>query len=239
MVACCFLPNPSNNNYDATCAPDSYQGEPMLATDSTRDNLVGGENDIYPGNCSASASPGTFGDCGLSATLSTNGTSWSRFKLSRTWGDHNFVIGFDPSVAVDSQGRYFVAYGVADGGSGPNAIAVVSSADGGATWTKTNPVVLNNGGSQFEDKYWIAANANASSSFPDRLYVAWDRNKGFNQILMVSFSSDQGPDLVEAQADQRRHHQLRAGYLRLSGRGPQRHRPRALAGLRPKRHFHR
>lgn len=181
----------SANNFDATCARDSYQGEPMLAADPIRARLVGSENDIYPGACSASASPGAFGDCGLSATVSTNGQTWQRFKLSRTWGGHDFLLGFDPSGTVDSQGRYFVAYGVSDGG-GANGIVAVSSSDGGASWTKTNPVVLNLKGNNFEDKYWIAADANPSSPFADRLYIAWDRNKGNNQILLVSSSSDQG-----------------------------------------------
>lgn len=196
VPANCFLN--SANNFDATCASDSYQGEPMVAADNTPVNrpggqLIGSENDIYPGACSASAAPGAVGDCGLSATVSTNGTAWQRFKLSRTWGGHTFVIGFDPSAAVDSAGRYFVAYGVADsGGSSANGIVVVSSSDGGATWTKTNPVALNLSGKFFEDKFWIAADANTGSPFRDRLYVAWDRNSGNNQILMVSSSSNQG-----------------------------------------------
>ncbi|MBI4479361.1 MAG: exo-alpha-sialidase [Acidobacteria bacterium] len=189
MTASCFAN--STNNFDATCAPDSYQGEPALASDVTGGKLIGAQNDIYPGACSASAAAGAVGDCGLSATVSTNGTTWQRFKLSRTWGGHNFLIGFDPSATVDSQGRYFVAYGVSDS-SGPNGIVVVSSADGGLTWKKTNPVVLNLSGGQFEDKYWITADTNSSSSFKDRLYIAWDRNKGNNQILMVSYSGNQG-----------------------------------------------
>lgn len=190
VPAVCFAN--SANNFDATCAQDSYQGEPMLTADPIGNKLIGSENDIYPGGCSASAAPGDFGDCGLSATVSTNGTSWQRFKLSRNWGGVDFLLGFDPSATVDSQGRYFVASGVSDGSAGgANGIVVVSSADGGATWTKTNAVVINGGG-QFEDKYWIAADANLASSFADRLYVAWDRNKGNNQILLVSFSSDQG-----------------------------------------------
>lgn len=195
MVANCFAN--STNNFDATCATDSYQGEPMLAADGTAGRLIGAENDIYPGQCKAKAQPGAFGDCGLSATVSTNGQAWTRFKLTRNWGGHNYLIAYDPSVAVDSQGRYLVAYGVSDGGSNSaNGLVVVSSNDGGASWTKTNPVALNSSGGNFEDKMWIAADANSGSAFKDRLYVAWDRNttSSFgitNQILMVSSSSDQ------------------------------------------------
>jgi len=181
--AVCF--GDSTNNFDATCARDSYQGEPMLAADGVT-TLIGAQNDIYPGACSASAAPGAFGDCGLSATVSSNGQVWERFKLSRNWGGHDFVIGFDPSAAVDNHGHYFVAYGVSDS-SGPNGIVAVRSTDGGGTWTKTNPIVLNLSGGKFEDKFWIAADPDAS-----KLYVAWDRNQGNNQILMVSSSSDEG-----------------------------------------------
>ena len=185
----CF-PN-STNNYDATCGKDSYQGEPALAANSTR--LVGAHNDIYPGACSATAPNGSFGDCGLSAAVSTSGTTWSRFKLSRQWGGHDFFIGFDPSVAINSLGHIFVAYGVADGGaSGPNGVVVVRSIDGGASWLKSKAVVLNLSGGVFEDKYWIAADNRSSGSFKDRLYVAWDRNQGNNQILLVSTSANHG-----------------------------------------------
>jgi hypothetical protein len=173
-----------SNNYDATCARDSYQGEPMLAASGSK--LIGAENDIYPGACSATAADGSFGDCGLSATISVAGTSWQRFKLSRNWGGHDFLLGFDPSTAVNSAGHYFVAYGVSDS-SGANGIVVVRSTDGGGSWTKTNPVVLNLGGNTFEDKFWMAADPNNN-----KLYVAWDRNKGNNQMLMVSSSADEG-----------------------------------------------
>src|SRR5207244_6600827 len=83
-----------------------------------------------------------------------------------------------------------------------NGIVAVSSSDGTLTWTKSDSVILNtltltNLNIPFQDKYWIAADANLVSPFRDRLYVAWDRNQpcGFfctNQILLVSSSSDQG-----------------------------------------------
>jgi len=194
MIPDCFPASASN--FDATCAEDSYQGEPMLAANALLGRLMGSSNDIYPGNCSLHASPGNFGDCGAAALVSTNGINWQRFKLSRTWGGDKFLVGFDTSVAVDSLGRAFLAYGVYDPASGANGVVAVSSTDGGLTWAKTNPIVLHPNLSAFEDKYWIAADSSPSSPFKDRLYVAWDRNQpsGFtvNQILLVSYSSDQG-----------------------------------------------
>jgi hypothetical protein len=191
----CFLG--SANDSDASCAETSYQGEPMLAANALLGQLMGASNDIYPGKCSVNATPGTFGDCGAAALVSSDGSSWQRYKLTRTWGGQNFLVGFDPSVAVDSLGRAFLAYGVYNPTSGANGIAVISSANGGSAWTKTNPVVLHSTASTFEDKYWIAADANPTSSYRDRLYVAWDSNQPCgvsctNQVLQVSSSSDQG-----------------------------------------------
>jgi hypothetical protein len=202
MLPDCF-PS-STGNFDVSCAEATSQGEPMLAANAPLGRLIGAANDIYPGNCSASAAPGKFGDCGAAALVSTNGVgiSWQRWKLARNWGGYNFLVGFDTSVAVDTAGRAFVAYGVYDPATLANGVVAVSSIDGGLTWTKTNPVVLNfltptNLNIPFEDKYWIAADANLGSLFKDRLYVAWDRNEscGFfctNQVLLVSSSSDQG-----------------------------------------------
>lgn len=191
----CF-PN-STNNVDATCGDDSYQGEPMLMLNSNYLDLFGAENDIYPGNCSSSAPNGTFGDCGLSATFSASGAAgtWQRFKISRNWGGHDYLIDFDPSVAVDSQGRTFVAFGFSDS-SGPSGLGAVmgvpdSKSPGGIKWTKTNPVSLN-GGNTFDDKPWLAADPFSGSQYTDRLYMAWDRNKSNDQILEVSYSADQG-----------------------------------------------
>jgi BNR repeat protein len=195
MVPDCF-PN-SANNFDVTCAEDSYQGEPMLAANGPGLMLMGASNDIYPGNCSVKAAPGTFGDCGLGGLVSKDGQIWQRYKFSRTWGGHNFLVGFDPSVAVDTLGRAFVTYGVYDPSTGANGIVEVTSSNGGSTWTKTNPVVLHSSATAFEDKFWAAADTDPTSTFKDRIYVAWDSNVpcGLNctdQILYVSSSSDQG-----------------------------------------------
>src|SRR5207245_2856770 len=61
-AAIAMLPDCFAGNFDASCAETSYQGEPMLAANAPLGRLIGGANDIYPGNCSASAAPGTFGD---------------------------------------------------------------------------------------------------------------------------------------------------------------------------------
>ena len=165
---------------DVTNAFDSYQGEPMLMKQGAR--LVGGYNSIYPGKCSAS-----LANCAPGSASSSNGTTWSTARLPLTVNGYAFLIGFDPSVAVDAANAVFYAYGVSDGSSsGKNAIAVASSPDG-VTWTLKTPVTFNSGG-QFDDKYWIAADPNKVGT----LYVGWDRNKGNNQTLLVAVSTDGG-----------------------------------------------
>lgn len=166
-------------NIDVSNALDSYQGEPMLMSKGS--SLVGGYNSIYPGACSAADA-----NCAPGATASANGTTWTTSQLPITVNGHSFLIGFDPSIAVDAGGTFYYCYGVADSGNGANAIAVASSTDG-ANWTPKTPVAYTNGGA-FDDKYWIAADRNKTGT----LYVGWDRNKGNNQTLFCAVSTDGG-----------------------------------------------
>jgi hypothetical protein len=170
-------------NIDVSNALDSYQGEPMLSAALSGPALVGGYNSIFPGNCSAS-----LANCapGSAASLDS-GVTWTNGHVPITVKGHAFVLGFDPSIAVDVSNTFYYAYGVADGSSsGPNAIAVASSGNG-VNWTLKTPVTYNPGG-QFDDKYWIAADPNKVGT----LYVGWDRNKGNNQTLFVAVSTNGG-----------------------------------------------
>lgn len=207
-------------NYDVTCDPRWYQGESALAADVHRGRLVGAQNDLYFGNggCKREAKLGAFGDCGVSAAVNFNPgiapKDWSRFKLTRSWCDpkdkdckqYVFLIGFDPSTAVDSQYRYYAAYGVADfnlGGTDeddrkvhnvPNAVVVASSANGDK-WLKTNAVAYDPGpagkAKYFHDKFWIAID---TKFFVDRIYVTWTRNDlvANKQDIVLSYSTDLG-----------------------------------------------
>jgi hypothetical protein len=48
-----------------------------------------------------------------------------------------------------------------------------------------------NMGKNFDDKYYLAVDR-STSAFANRIYVSWDRNTGFNQILYIAFSSNGG-----------------------------------------------
>jgi hypothetical protein len=134
---------------------------------------------------SLSSRPSPISPCGLSVSLHRNAGGHRRLPI--TVNGHSFLIGFDPSVAVDASGTYHYCYGVSDGsGNGANAIAVASSPNG-LNWTPKTPVTFNSGG-QFDDKYWIAADSNKTGT----LYVGWDRNKGNNQTLFCAVSTNGG-----------------------------------------------
>ncbi len=179
---------------NVSSSSDSYEGETGAAGRGTIGSLgpvlAGGSNHIYPGNCSTSAATGTFGDCAPLAYASTDGTTWSRTALPRTWKGTTFGIGFDPAVDVDKNGTFYFSYGVAPlSGNYPNAVVVVKSTNG-ASWTQLAPVTFNTK-RFFDDKYYIAVDR-STSAFANRIYVSWDRNVSNNQILYIAYSANGG-----------------------------------------------
>jgi hypothetical protein len=180
-----------NPDVNVSNSPDSYEGETgATGSVSASGLIVAGSNHIYPGNCSASAATGTFGDCAPLAYASTDGATFTRTALPRVWNNTTFGIGFDPAVDVDSTGTFYYSYGVAPlSGSYPNAIVVAKSADG-VHWTKAAPVTFNRN-KAFDDKYYMAIDRSART-FNDRIYVSWDRNQGNNQTLYLAYSSNGG-----------------------------------------------
>lgn len=109
----------------------------------------------------------------------------------------------DPALAFDSNSRLYYS-NIADhegpGGSftGPSVV-VASSNDGGITWS--NPVTVAKGQTAvtpkskgfgpniFNDKEYIAADANASSPFSNRVYVTWTRFAQFFSPTAQFFAS--------------------------------------------------
>jgi hypothetical protein len=168
--------------------PDSYEGETSAAAFGSL--IVATSNHIYPGSCNASAPSGSFGDCAVAAYASTNGTTWTRTTISRTWNGTTFGITFDPAVDYDKNGNFYYSFGGAPlSGSYPNSIAVSKSTNG-TTWSTPVAVTFNRN-KAFDDKYYIAVDR-SNTSFANRIYVSWDRNQGNNQLLYISYSTNDG-----------------------------------------------
>jgi hypothetical protein len=178
----------SGSEQDVSDGSDSYEGE--TGATGTGTILVGASNHIYPGNCSASAAPGTFGDCAVKAYASNNGGAFVGTAISRTWNGNTFGITFDPAVDYDNNGNFYFSFGGAPlSGNYPNSIGVSKSTNG-TTWSTPVAVTFNRN-RFFDDKYYIAVDR-SNSGFANRVYVSWDRNSGNNQILYISYSSDGG-----------------------------------------------
>jgi hypothetical protein len=113
-----------------------------------------------------------------------------------------YDAGGDPAVAFDSRGHVYYAGLGFDRTAPPNTVAVnrgTFAASGMLTWSQptfidqtTSPAVLN-------DKEWIAADANASSPFLDRVYVTFTRfifnpanGRYVESPIMEVFSTDGG-----------------------------------------------
>lgn len=176
---------------DVSDSADSYEGE-TGATGIPGLLLVGASNHIYPGNCSASAPSGSFGDCAVKAYASTTGAlgTFVGTTISRIWNGNTFGITFDPAVDYDKNNNFYFSLGGAPlSGSYPNSIAVSKSTNG-TTWSTPVAVTFNNN-RFFDDKYYIAIDR-SNSTFANRIYVSWDRNSGNNQILEIAFSSNGG-----------------------------------------------
>jgi len=131
----------------------------------------------------------------------------STFDGGQTWHEvippvTPYQFTGDPALAFDSNGRLFYSNIADHEGPGGNftgpSVVVASSNDGGVTWS--NPVTVASGHTAithsvgfgpniFNDKEYIAADANGSSPFHDRLYVTWTRFAQFFSPTASFFAS--------------------------------------------------
>jgi hypothetical protein len=178
----------SGGDQNVSSSSNSYEGETSAA--ATGSIIVGTSNHIYPGSCNAAAPSGSFGDCAVAFYTSSDGTTWTRGTISRTWGGTTFGITFDPAIDYDKNGNFYFSFGGAPlSGSYPNSIAVSKSTNG-TNWSTPVSVTFNKR-SSFDDKYYIAVDR-SNTTFANRIYVSWDRNSGNNQLLYISYSSNGG-----------------------------------------------
>jgi hypothetical protein len=129
--------------------------------------------------------------------LSTDGgLNWVAASLNPAT---NLAIATDPAVAFNTNGDAFYTYGRIDNGGSPyprNDIAAYRSTDGGDSFG--NPFIVTsdtskpNNAQVLADKYYLAIDKSATSSFKNRVYVTWAEYSAGLSSIMMSYSSNNG-----------------------------------------------
>ncbi|MEO8664901.1 MAG: hypothetical protein ABI462_05335 [Ignavibacteria bacterium] len=118
--------------------------------------------------------------CSTNGGISWNGTDAIRNdsnSILATWGD--------PTIIIDAQGYYIIAYNKYTGGL--CRAGVSSSSNGGATWSNT--VLLPGGGMGNEDKMVTATDRDPASPYFGRSYLSYRAGTGY---IYTSFTTDHG-----------------------------------------------
>jgi hypothetical protein len=180
------------------------QNETSIAIDPQNPNrIVASYNDYRrgDGNCGTSYSS----DQGKSwddATMPTNFTRGTPFGTAREY----WQGGGDTSVAFDTKGNVYMACQLFNRGAAVSPNVDLSSAfflfrstgNGGASWNFTGrPVIVSpdpgTGTAPFEDKEYLAVDANVGSPYQDRIYVTWTEfTASGTAYIYEEYSSDYG-----------------------------------------------
>lgn len=201
-------------NQDVSAAP---QNETAIAVDPNNpERVLGSANDYVARtwSCFISTTPcSALGD-GYSGTNYSNdgGSTWCCSSsdpqhlgtlipgVTRLAGG-TYDAGGDPALAFDSRGAVYYAGLGFNRASAPNTVTVnKGSFDGAGALSWGQPTFINATTSPavFNDKEWIAADANTTSPFRDRVYLSWTRfvfnaNSGaYVQSPIVFASSSDG-----------------------------------------------
>lgn len=214
-------------NQDTAAAP---QNETAIAVDPNNPKRVlAAANDYVTRTwtCTVSGTPcSALGD-GYSGTYFSNdgGATWCCASLDVSnqgtlipgvthLSGGPYDAGGDPAVTFDSRGNAYYAGLGFNRTSAPNTVAVNRGtfASGGLTWSAPTFINQTTSPAIFNDKEWIAADANVESPFRDRVYVTFTRfifnpQNGFykQSPIMEAHSSDGGrtfsdPQLIGAPA---------------------------------------
>ncbi len=141
------------------------QNEPFIAI-----------NPLDPENLVVGANEGSLGATRVAFYRSTDGgRTWRAGQIRQPRG---FVSGSDPGLAVDANGSFyysFIAFTPRRTGAPISGVFVAQSTNGGRTFRRPVAVIehLNESDPDFEDKPFIAADANPLSPFVNNLYVSW------------------------------------------------------------------
>ena len=207
------LPPAVTVNQDTAGAP---QNEPAIAVDPNNPNrLVVGANDYVTATWTCTTIFGfpcsLFGDTTLGGYYSNDGgQTWCCVSSSP---DHlgtlvpgvNRLAGgdygraSDPALAFDSRGNVYVS-GIAflKGFETDNTVVVSRGSfdsSGALTWGALTLINATKSNAIFNDKSWIAADANSNSPYRDRVYVSWTRFTFGGVVqspIAFAFSADGG-----------------------------------------------
>lgn len=178
-------------NQDVAAAP---QNETAIAVDpNNAQRVVGSANDYAARtwSCTISGTPcSALGD-GYSGTYYSNngGGTWCCSStdpqnlgtlipgVTRLAGG-TYDAGGDPALAFDSHGTVYYAGLGFNRASAPNTVTVnkgTFNSTGSLSWGQPTFINATTSPAVFNDKEWIAADANTTSPFRDRVYVSWTR----------------------------------------------------------------
>lgn len=178
-------------NQDTAAAP---QNETAIAVDPNNPNrVVGSANDYVARTwtCTVSGTPcSALGD-GYSGTYFSNngGSTWCCNSSDPTHlgtlipgvthlTGGPYDAGGDPALAFDSRGVVYYAGLGFNRTSAPNTVTVnkgTFASGGNLSWSAPTFINATTSPAVFNDKEWIAADANVGSAFRDRVYVSWTR----------------------------------------------------------------
>ncbi|TXN29912.1 sialidase family protein [Lacisediminihabitans profunda] len=178
-------------NQDTAAAP---QNETAIAVDPNNPNrVVGGANDYVARTwpCSVSGTPcSALGD-GYSGSYFSNdgGATWCCSASDPTHvgtlipgvthlAGGPYDAAGDPALAFDSRGVVYYAGLGFNRASAPNTVTVnrgTFDSGGNLGWGAPTLINATTSPAVFNDKEWIAADANVASPFRDRVYVSWTR----------------------------------------------------------------
>ncbi|HEX4521842.1 MAG TPA: sialidase family protein [Gaiellaceae bacterium] len=180
------------------------QNETALAIDPMSPNrMVASYNDYRRGDGTCGSSLSTDGGKSWTDSTVPNGfTDGAPFGKAREY----WQGGGDTSVAFDTKGNAYMACQLFNRGGSVSLNTDLSSSfyvfrstgTGGASWNFVGrPVIVSpdpgSGTSPFEDKEYLAVDANAGSPFQDRVYVTWTEfTPNGTAYIYASHSSDYG-----------------------------------------------
>jgi hypothetical protein len=145
-------------------------------------------NPLDPNNLIAGANEGGLTCCRQGFYSSTNGgRTWRNGQIPQPSG-----LGFssDPGIAGDAQGNTYFSFIAFSSSNDDNGVYVSKSTNGGRTFRAPVAVLAHRGQANpdFEDKPFIAVDANPASPYANNVYVSWSGFLATGSAVEIRFS---------------------------------------------------